>query len=155
MSGERENELSIDILFLNTDGLVLFFFFFPLFSFFFDQSIVFNLNSFYYVVYFTSLILSLSSKFCNFLCLLISHLFLSLDLSSSLLWYSRHAISPSHHHAITPLPLLKLAVTQLPRLWSSSPSRCRLTFATACRHFTFATARLHFSQWRGWKSKML
>ncbi|CAG7861837.1 unnamed protein product, partial [Brassica rapa] len=45
-------------------------------------------------------------------------------------------ISPSHRHAITPLHLFKLAVTELPLLCSSSPSR---------RHLTLATARLHFN----------
>ncbi|CAF1730343.1 unnamed protein product [Brassica oleracea] len=65
------------------------------------------------------------------------------------------AVTPSHHrtvtsshrHAITPLPLLKLAVTQLLNLCSISPSRRHLKFATA--HRPFAAACLHFSQWRG------
>ncbi|KAF3501576.1 hypothetical protein F2Q69_00042528 [Brassica cretica] len=83
-------------------------------------------------------------------------LFRFIKLSSLLSLSPSHhrTVTSSHRHAITPLPLLKLAVTQLLNLCSISPSRRHLKFATAHRPFAtahrpFATACLHFSQWRG------
>ena len=78
-------------------------------------------------------------------------LFRFIKLSSLLSPSYRYTIAPSHRHAITPLPLLKLAVTQLLHLCSSSPAHRHLKFATA--HRPFATACLHFSQWRGRRFK--
>ena len=66
-------------------------------------------------------------------------LFKFIKFSSLLLPSHRCTISPSHRHTITSLHLFKLAVTELPLICSSSPSR---------RHLTFATARLHFNRVR-------
>ncbi|KAL0644637.1 hypothetical protein Bca4012_042927 [Brassica carinata] len=75
--------------------------------------------------YLTSLILSLSSKFPKFLCLFIYHFLFSSNISSYLLCYRRHTVTPSHRHIVTPSQHY---------LCSSSPCHNYLTSAQAHRH---------------------
>jgi len=70
-------------------------------------------------------------SFLTLICLLISPLFFSSDLSPSLLGYHHLIVTSSHRHAITSAqarshtvtsPLLKLTITPSPHICFSSPS---------------------------------